>query len=117
MRHNFGWLATIAAALISLAACIAAAWYLFPWDLATRIAVGTSAGVVAGAVVALWGAERNQPARTDEGRNPAASIRQDIRDVSGSSVIQAGGDVKTGNLQHGGPAALDATAEHSPERP
>ncbi len=101
MRRDLSWLATIVAALLSLAACVAATWYFLPGDPATRIAVGTSAGVVVGAVIALWGAERGRPAGSEEERNVADSPRQEMHQVVGSTTIQAGGDVNTGSLFDG----------------
>lgn len=50
------WLLTVATALSALALCVAAAYYLLPWDVGTRMVVGTAAGVVIGAVIAVWGA-------------------------------------------------------------
>jgi hypothetical protein len=55
MNETRLWLVTIGAALLALAACISVVWLVAPWDLGTRVAIGTSGGVVAGAVIALWG--------------------------------------------------------------
>lgn len=56
MNETLRWLATIGAALIALAVCVTVVWLVAPWDLVTRVAIGTSGGLVVGAVIALWGA-------------------------------------------------------------
>lgn len=108
------WLVTIGAALLALAACVSVVWLVGPWDLGTRVAIGTSGGVVVGAVIALWGAAAVDRAADhvpavgrgaepsggpgdppgDPGSWPQA---QELRRVGGSLVIQSGGDVHFGS--------------------
>jgi len=115
------WLATMVAAVAALAICIAAVWLLAPWDLATRVAVGTSAGVVVGAVIAAWSGANSEASANN--RNTSASIQdpgppgdpitkpqsQESREISGSLVVQSGRDV------HFGHAVITVNAQTPPE--
>jgi hypothetical protein len=62
------WLITICAALLALAACAGVAYLIVPGDTGNRVLIGTSAGVVVGAVIAAWGASavgRTAPPEAD----------------------------------------------------
>jgi len=115
------WLATMGAAVLALAICIAAVWLLAPWDLATRVAVGTSAGVVVGAVIAVWGGANSEASAnrknistssrdSDPLRGPSTKPQSlESREISGSLVVQSGGDVDFGH------AVITVNAQTPPE--
>jgi hypothetical protein len=118
MDSTTRWIATIAAALLSLAACVAAAWYALPGDLDARIGIGTSAGVVVGAVIAVWGASSaEQPEQAED--EPPHSVsplqtRADTR-VTDSAIsvhIESRGSLLT--LDHS-PITIGATPPSPPE--
>ncbi|MBR7835571.1 hypothetical protein KDL01_20015 [Actinospica durhamensis] len=110
---------TIAASLLGLAACLGAAWLVTAWDLSTRVAVGTSAGVIVGAVIAVWGADRAKDqdhaaevgghqagdprkdgaASLAGGHDAPAPLSQQLSGTTGSIVVQSGGDVHFGSAQ------------------
>jgi hypothetical protein len=103
MNETRRWLVTIGAALLALAICVGVVWLVAPWDLATRVAVGTSAGVVVGAIIALWGARAvDRVADVDRvGKHPSELARnrrvQRLTRVNGALVIQSGGDLHFGS--------------------
>lgn len=82
------WLITIGAALLAFAVCVAAVWLVGVGDLATRVAIGSSAGVVVGAVVALWGAAASERDAGPDRVSFAVRSRGDVH--FGNSVISVG---------------------------
>lgn len=55
MIQTIKWMCLSAIAVVVLGICIWLGDVLLPWDTATRIGVGSSAGVVIGAMIAVWG--------------------------------------------------------------
>jgi hypothetical protein len=78
MRDLSRWLAFAGIAALAFAGCVTIAWFAFPWDLPTRVAVGSSAGVVVGAVIAAWATTRADPPAVSADRPAARAEDADI---------------------------------------
>lgn len=88
------WLLAIGAGIAVLAVSVYSADTLLPWDTATNIGVGSTAGVVVGAFLAVWAASaidratgENRGDAENEGKG-AAQHPLDIRQHAGGAAAQ-----------------------------
>jgi hypothetical protein len=71
------WLITLGAAVLALGACVGVAYLILPGDTGNRLLIGTSAGVVVGAVIAVWGAssvDRTSPPEANPGESGRLAV-------------------------------------------
>lgn len=97
------WVTAIGIALGVLAACVGLADVLLPWDTATNVLTGGTAGVVVGAVIAVWAdseINRDRPDAPQPGERhepEPASARQRVSGGAGVQVTPSGRN-KIGNI-------------------
>ena len=123
MGTNGRWLAAIGAGIVAMAVCVVVGDTVLPWDTATNVTTGATAGVVIGAFLAVWAAaaiERSGAGREGAGSSAPGTSGGGVRQRTGGAgvqIVQSGRTKIRNQTINTIPAPLPPATPPTPEPP